>query len=159
MRDGGRRGVAIAFIDPDVHAPLDQDAQCRPGRRLRERVRVAPEEEWAAIAALDAVAVDRFGRREDVGLIEGVPERRAAVTGGPERDSLGGVRRVGAAIVVSPDERVDVDERGRVRGLSRAFVEHHLGMMSRLGFAVSGSHPHHTGPHQTPPDRFQPAPP
>ena len=84
------------------------DDRARGG--LRQRVRVAAEEQRAVDPCAGAVARDGLGDGEHVRLVERARGRGAAVAGGAERHALGRLGRVGALVVVRRDQRVDVDQ-------------------------------------------------
>ncbi len=125
VRDGRRRGEPVAAVDPDVDAARDEDLERGPRRGLAQGVGVAADEQGAVVAAQLAVAADRLGRREDVGFVERATERRAAMAGGPERDPLGRVRRIGLDLVVRPEQGGDVDQVGGVGRLTGAGIVRH----------------------------------
>ena len=110
VRDGRCRRDPVGGVDPDVDGVRGQDFEGGPKGRLGQRVGVLPDEEGAVVALLSAVAADRLGDGQDVRLVEGPVERRAAVSGGAERDALAGHVRIGPQVVVGGDEPFDVDE-------------------------------------------------
>ena len=87
-------------VDADVDAARDEHLERGRGGRLGQGVRVAAHEQRAVVAVRVPVAADRLGDREDVGLVEGATERRAAMAGRPEGDALGRVGRIRADVVV-----------------------------------------------------------
>src|SRR5206468_4302360 len=83
-----------------------------------QRVRIEADEQRPVDSVLFAVEADRLRDREDVVLAEGVPERGAAMSGGPENDSLRGHGRIRSSLVVGIDKDGDVDEDRRGGGFS-----------------------------------------
>ncbi len=125
VRDHRRRGRAVVGVEHDVDAVRAEDLHDRARGRLRQRVGVAAEEQRAVDPLRRAVAADRLGDREHVRLVERLRGRRAAVPGGAEAHALGGLRRVGALVVVRRDQRIDVDQGGGVRQLAGVWVDAH----------------------------------
>jgi len=112
----GRRRVAVAGVDQRGDVVGDQHLDRAGGRRLGERVRVGADEERAVVPLRLAVFADRLRGREDVVLVEGRLQRRAAVAAGAERDLLIDVLGVGGERVVGGHQPGHVDQ---VTGLGR----------------------------------------
>ena len=114
VRDDRGGGVAVGGVHAHVDAVRDEDLQRGPERRLGQGVRVAADEQRPVRALAGAIAADRLGHRDDVGLVERAVERRPAVAGRPERDALGRVGRVRPDVVVRAEQPVQVDQDGGV---------------------------------------------
>ena len=149
VRDGRGRSESIGRVDAGIDPACHEHAEGRGRRRFGQCVSVAADEQRPAIAALHSIAAYRLGRRQDVGLVERVAERRAAMPRRPERHPLGRVGRVGSAVVIGRQQGVDIDEDRRVGGLTSPFAEDHPGMMSRAG---TRSRRFPAAPPQTPQD-------
>ena len=95
VRDHGRRRVAAAVVDHDVDAVRRKHLDCARHCRFGERVGVDADEERPGQAGLAAMVADRLRGRQDVILVEGVFQRRAAMARCAEGDTLRGIGRVG----------------------------------------------------------------
>ena len=139
MRDdrGGR--VAVGGVHPHVHAVRDEDLQRGPERRLGQRVRIAADEQRPVRALTGAIAADRLGHRDDVRLVERAVERRAAMTGRPERDALGRVGRVRPDVVVRADQSVQVDQDGGIGGEPGSVAVRHRPMVTHRVWRQAGT--------------------
>ncbi len=133
--DRGRR-EAVPGIDHDVDPIGSQDLERGREGRLRERVRIEPDEQGAVDPRVLALEADRLGDCEDVVLVEGGIERGAAMPGGPEHDPLRGHGRIRLSLVVSIDEARDVDEDRRGSGLSGERAD--LGHVASVYFTTQG---------------------
>jgi len=111
MRDERRWCKTLVGIDHRCHAAGDQHLDHRAQRGSRQCVRVDTDEQRAVDAARPAIGADRLRDREDVRLVEGIVEGRAAVTRRPEADALGGLRDIGATRMLGAHECQQVDER------------------------------------------------
>ena len=129
VRHDRRRGVAIGGVHAHVHAVRDEHLERGPEGRLGQGVRVAADEQRPVRALAGAIPADRLGHRDDVGLVEGPVERRAAVAGRPERDALGRVGRVRPDVVVRADQPVQVDQDGGVGRESGPLAVRHRSMV------------------------------
>ena len=129
MGDDRRRGVPVGGIHADLDAVRDEDLQRGPERRFGQRVRVAADEEGAVRALRRAVAADRLGHRDDVGLVEGAVQRRPAVTGRPEGDPLRGIGGIGADVVVGAEQPIEVDQDGWICREPGALAVRHRSMV------------------------------
>src|SRR5262249_14314139 len=95
------------------------------------------EKERAADLLLLPVVADRLRDGEDVPLVEGVVERRAAVSGGPEGDPLGRAQGIRAARVVRRHEPGHVhQDRGRRRLSGERADRHRPGAGAAAAFGV-----------------------
>jgi hypothetical protein len=94
-------------------------------RRYRERVGVDAEEDGTVDPLLSAVLADRLRDGEDVRLVEGVVERRAAVAGSAEGDAFLATARVGLVRVVGRDEAWDIGEHRGLGKLTGTWVDGH----------------------------------
>ena len=110
MGDHRRRRGAVVGVEHDVDAVGAEHLDDRARRRLRERVRVAAEEQRAVDAGRGPVARDGLGDGQHVVLVERARRRRPAVARGAEGDALGRLRRVRSLVVVRRDQRADVDQ-------------------------------------------------
>ena len=122
VRDDRRRGGAVAGVDADVDAVGGQHLDDRLRGRLRQRVRVAAEEQRPVDPLCLAVAADRLADGQHVRLGERARERGAAVAGRPERHA---VRRV-RLLVVGLQQPADVDQVRLLRKRARARIDAHL---------------------------------
>lgn len=119
------RGEAVAAVDEDVDSVRDQHLHCRSPRRLGQPVGVAGEEQ-GPLYPLKGPLVDHcLGDRQDMALVECGVQAGASVTGGAERDALGGPVHLGLEASVGPQERVEINEILSECGLTGAVV--HLG--------------------------------
>ncbi len=131
MREHRRGSVAQLRVHHYVHAACSQHLQRRVESRPRERMRILHKKQWAVYALPLAVPANRLRDGQDVVLVEGTIERRAAVAGGAETDALGTIAGVGPYRVVSRDETVNIDEHGRWGGLSRQRIDAHALSLAR----------------------------
>ena len=122
VRQGGRRGVAVAAVDQDGD-PIGGEhlERGRPGR-LGQRVGV-PGEKQRAVGP--AQVRDRLAGRGDVVVVEGGGQRGPAVPGGAERDLLRGVGGVRMPGVVGRYQVRYVDEVLRLGERACAVVDGH----------------------------------
>src|SRR6266851_6262969 len=81
--------------------------------------------ERAGDAGLRPVLADRLCRRGDVIVVEGEPERRAAMPRRAERDPLLWYRRIGMLGIVGGDQPGNVDKIGRPGRLACALMNSH----------------------------------
>ncbi len=121
-----RRGrEAVAGIDQDVHPVGHEDLERGPERRLRERVRVAADEQRPGDPLGPPVSRHARARRDDVRFVERRRERGAAVPRGPERHPLGRDTGIRVVVVVGGDQAIDVDEHRRVGRATGTLVDGH----------------------------------
>ena len=118
LRDHRRRRRAVVAVEHDVDAVGGEHLERAGARGLRQRVRVPPEEQRPVDPLRLPVEADGLGHGEDVRLVEARGERRAAMTGRPERHALRGHGGVGSLGVVRGDEAGNVDEQRQRRGLA-----------------------------------------
>ena len=85
-----------------------------------------------------AVTTDSGADRDDMRLIEGPRERRAAMAGCPEGDALGRICRVGADRRVGVDELGDIDQIRLRRGVLPGNPRYGS---SRTSLRVNGAQP------------------
>ncbi len=84
----------------------------------------APRKSGPVDARLLAVLADGLGDRQDVGLVEAAPQRRAAVAGGAEGDALGRVARIGLLRGVPAQQVGHVDQEFAGGGLAGEGMDH-----------------------------------
>ena len=113
-----------------VDVVRDEDLDAGVPGRLGERVRVGPDEQRPVRALPGAVLDDRLGGGGDVVVVERGRERRAPVARGAERDRLQRVRRIRMALVVGPEELLDVDEVRRRRRAAGSGIGRHCHVSS-----------------------------
>ena len=94
MRDDRRRRVAAVLVDHDLDAVGRKHLDRARQRRLGQRVGIDADEQRTVQAGFAAIVADRLRGREDMILVEGVFQRRAAMPRGSEGDALGGIGRV-----------------------------------------------------------------
>ena len=112
VRDGGGRGVAVAESSITV-TPLAASTSSAVAVAGPDSACVSAPEEQRPVGALSApVFADGLGDRQDVVLVEGGVQARAAVPGGPEGHPLVEVAGVGRLGVVGGDQVGDVDQVG-----------------------------------------------
>ena len=125
MRQRRRRREAVGRVDEDVDAVGDEHLERGPERGLRERVRVAADEQRPVDPVGPAGTGDGRASGDDVRLVEGRRERRAAVPGRAEGNALGGDSRIRPLVVVGGDQPIDVDEHRGVGRPAGEFVDRH----------------------------------
>ncbi len=74
---------------------------------------------------------------QDVGLVEGAPQRGAAMARRPEGDPLGRVGRVRPSVVVRPEQRVQIDQVVGVGRLTGARAVAHARNGTRSGDSLA----------------------
>ena len=136
VRDRRSGGVAVVVVDEHGDVVGGEHLQRRRPSRLGQGMRVASDEQRPVEAAPAPVVDDGLGGGQDVVLVEGGPQARAAMSGRAEGDLLVDVVGVGLLGVVERDEVGDVDEVGRLGRLSGAVVGHGGQLLS------SGNEPH-----------------
>ena len=126
MRDDWGRRVSAAIVDHDLDAVGGKHLDRTRQRRLGQSVGVYSNEQRTGEADVAAVVADRLRRRQDMVLVEGVPQRRAAMARGSEGNALGGVGRVGFARKISRDQPWHIGESGGIDRLagSRILCSH-----------------------------------
>ncbi|MCU0282522.1 MAG: hypothetical protein MUD13_01275 [Candidatus Nanopelagicales bacterium] len=124
VAQGRGRGVAVAAVDEHGHVVGGEHLEGGDPGRLGQAMGVLGQEQRPVGALLGAVLHDRLGRGQDVELVEGRAQARAAVAGGAERDALVDVLGVRLERVVGRDELGDVDEVAVLGRLAGALVGH-----------------------------------
>src|SRR4029079_9529168 len=125
VRESRGRRRAVARIDHDVNVVGREHLERTGVRRYRERVGVDAEEDGTVDPLLSAVLADRLRDGEDVGRVEGVVARRAAVAGSTEGDAFLATARVGLVRVVGRDEAWDIGEHRGLGKLTGTWVDGH----------------------------------
>ncbi len=123
-------GGFVTGGDAYIHPVRGQHRQRAVTGRRGQGVRVDAEEQRPVHAVRGAVLADRLRDRDDVVGVEGASQRRTAMPGRPERDPLGGVRRVGTLVMVGGQQRVHVDEDVGWRGPARERTGRHQAVPS-----------------------------
>jgi hypothetical protein len=123
--DGGRGRVPARGVHHHVHLVAGQHLDGGAERRLGQPVGVAAQVQRPVDALPASPAADRLGHGEDVRLVEGRLEGRAAVPGGAEHHLLRRHRRVRLQLVVGADEGLGVDQRRRLRRLAGVLADGH----------------------------------
>ncbi len=113
------RGVLVSRRGHDLHPVGRQHLQGAGKSRDGKCVRVHAEEQRPVDLLLRAVQADRLTDGENVPLVEGLLERRSAMSRGAERHALPRYGGIGPLRVVGGDQPRHVDEHRRLRGLSR----------------------------------------
>ena len=116
VRDHGRRRVAAAIVDHDVDAVGGKHFDRAHQRRFGQRVGVDADEQRAGQPGFAAVVADRLRGRQDVVFVEGVFQRRAAMTRGAEGDALRGIGRIGLSGEIGGHQPRNIDE---ISGIDR----------------------------------------
>ena len=114
MRDHRRRRVAAALVDHDVDAVGGKHFHRARQRRLGERMGIDADEQRTGQSRFAAVIADRLRRRQDMIFVEGVFQRRPAVTRGSEGHALGGIGRIRFRCEISRYQPRHVDEGGGI---------------------------------------------
>ena len=114
MRDDGGRRVAAARVDHDVDAVRGKYLHRAGQRRLGQRMGIDADEQRPGQSGFAAVIADRLRRRQDVVFVEGIFQRRAAVTRCAEGNALGGIGRIGLGGKIRRHQSRHVDESGRI---------------------------------------------
>ena len=110
MRDHRRRHVPAVFGHHHRDPIRREDLQRRRVGRLRQRVRVHPQEQRSCDARDLPVFTGRLTDRQDVRLVERVVERRPPMPGGPERHRLRRILRVRPPRIIRRDQARYVDK-------------------------------------------------
>ena len=128
MRNDRRRRIAAIPVDHHLDAVGGQHLEGAHEGRLGQRVGVHPHEERTVDPVRLAIRADGLRDGQNVRLVEGALERRAAVPRRPERDALGRDGRIGVLRVVRGHQSRDVDQhRGWSRRSGKRTDLHHLG--------------------------------
>ena len=126
VRDDRGRGIAAILVDHHLDAVGGQHLERAGKRRLRQRMGVHPQEQRPVDPVRLAIAADRLGDRQNVRLVEGALERRAAMPRRAEGDAFRGDSRVGLLRVVRGHQPRDVDQHrsGRRSSSERTDLNH-----------------------------------
>ena len=118
------RGEVVARIDAHGHAVGNEHFDGGLPSRLGQGVGVAADVQRAGHAGLLAVFGDGLGDGDDMGLVERGLQRRSAVAGGAEGDTLFRNVGVGDDVIVLADDLVDIDQICWGSGHSRIVCNH-----------------------------------
>ena len=118
------RGEVVAGIDAHGHAVGDEHFDGGLPSRLGQSMSVAADVQRAGHAGLLAVFGDGLGDDDDMGLVERGLQRRSAVAGGAEGDTLFRNVGVGDDVIVLADDLVDIDQICWGSGHSRIVCNH-----------------------------------
>ena len=123
---GDHRGghEVVTGIDAYVHAVGDEHLDGGLLGRAGQRVGVGAEVQRAGDAGLLAVFGDGLGDGDDVGLVERGLQRRSAVAGGAEDDTLLGDFGIGDEVIVLADNLIDINQICWGGGLTRIVCYH-----------------------------------
>ena len=115
VRDHRRRRIAVVLVDHHLDAVGGEHLERARQRRLGQRMGVDADEQRPVDAGLVPMVADRLADRQDMRLVEGVIERRAAMPGSAERHPLRRHRRIGPAGEIGRHQLRDVRQH-RLRG-------------------------------------------
>ena len=118
------RGEVVAGIDAHGHAVGDEHFDGGLPSRLGQSMSVAADVQRAGHAGFLAVFGDGLGDGDDMGLVERGLQRRSAVAGGAEGDTLFRNVGVGDDVIVLADDLVDIDQICWGSGHSRIVCNH-----------------------------------